>query len=117
MSVLVGGPCQVSPFVPPGTTPDLLWSLGLADATPRFTGETSSGWMAPPCPLRLRSCRITAVFVVDLYVGLPHAKGSGRLGTSPVKLTNHFPEVNPPTTLTLDWRLTVFADSRRSIEG
>lgn len=41
----------------------------------------------------------------------------GRRGTSPVKLTNHFPEANPPTTLTLERRLTVFVAVRRSFEG
>jgi len=38
----------------------------------------------------------------------------GRVGISPVKFTNHFPEANPPNTLTLDRRLTVFAADRRS---
>lgn len=33
----------------------------------------------------------------------------GRLGTSPVKLTNHFPEANPTVTTTLGRQLTVFA--------
>jgi len=54
--------------------------------------------------------RIAADFVIDLYVGLPGlpcTTDSDERGTSPVKLTNHFPEVNPPTTLTLDRRLTV----------
>ena len=54
--------------------------------------------------------RIAADFVIDLYVGLPlclRTANADERGTSPVKLTNHFPEVNPPTTLTLDRRLTV----------
>lgn len=38
---------------------------------------------------------------------LRRGRRSGRKGTSPVKLTNHFPEVNPPTTLTLERRLAV----------
>ena len=41
---------------------------------------------------------------------------NGRKGTSPVRLTNHFPEVNPPTTLTLERRLTVYVVERRSFE-
>ena len=45
---------------------------------------------------------------------LPPPVGSGRVGISPVKLTNHFLEANPPTTLTLDRRLTVSAAGRRS---
>ena len=40
----------------------------------------------------------------------------GRKGTSPVKLTNHFPQVRPPTTLTLDRQLTVSAADRRTVE-
>ena len=54
--------------------------------------------------------RIASDFVIDLYVGLPHwpcTASADERGTSPVKLTNRFPEVNPPTTLTLDRRLTV----------
>ena len=38
-----------------------------------------------------------------------------RVGTSPVKLTNHFPEVNPPTTLSLERRLTVSVAARRAL--
>ena len=41
---------------------------------------------------------------------------SGRVGTSPVKFTNHCLEVNPPGTLTLDRLLTVSAADRRSFE-
>ena len=54
--------------------------------------------------------RIASDFVIDLYVGLPHwpcTASADERGTSPVKLTNRFSEVNPPTTLTLDRRLTV----------
>mgnify|MGYP001551185424 CR=1 FL=1 len=54
--------------------------------------------------------RIASDFVIDLYVGLPRGPCTAHAderGTSPVKLTNRFPEVNPPTTLTLDRRLTV----------
>ncbi len=60
------------------------------------------------------SSRVASDFVDDLYVGLPLPPGSGRVGISPVKLTNHFLEANPPTTLTLDRRLTVSAADRRS---
>ena len=74
------------------------------------------------CSLGLYSSRVTSAFVIDLYVGLPLIEPfwrrdcSGRVGTSPVKLTNHFPEVNPPDTMTLDRRLTVSAADRRSLE-
>lgn len=63
---------------------------------------------------QFHSSRVASAFVEDLYVGLPPLVGGGRVGISPVKLTNHFPEANPPTTLTLDRRLTVFAADRRS---
>ena len=64
---------------------------------------------------QFHSSRIASDFVIDLYVGLPLPPGCGRVGISPVKLTNHFLEANPPTTLTLDRRLTVFAAGRRSL--
>ena len=60
------------------------------------------------------SSRVASAFVNDLYVGLPLPMGGGRVGISPVKLTNHFLKANPPTTLTLDRRLTVHAAGRRS---
>ena len=62
---------------------------------------------------------ITAVFVVDLYVGLPPllSQTVGHRGTSPVKLTSHFPEAKTPTTLTFDGPLTVSAARRRSFKG
>jgi len=65
----------------------------------------------------LPDSRVALDFIVDLYLGLPLGPciaRSGREGTSPVKLTNHFPQVNPPTTLTLEQRLTVFAATRRT---
>jgi hypothetical protein len=64
--------------------------------------------------------RVTSDFTVGLYVGLPSSLCTVNLderGTSPVKLTNHFPEANPPTTLTLERRLTVWVAARRSFEG
>jgi hypothetical protein len=67
------------------------------------------------CSLGFHSSRVTSAFVVDLYVGLPpvlsHWWTSWDLTG---KLTNHFPEANPPATLTLERRLTVFAVARRS---
>ena len=63
---------------------------------------------------QFHSSRVTSAFVVDLYVGLPPPEGGGRVGISPVKLTNHFLEANPPHTLTLDRRLIVYAADRRS---
>ncbi len=66
---------------------------------------------------RFHSSRITSAFVIDLYVGLPPLVGGGRVGISPVKLTNHFLEANPPHTLTLGRRLTVHAADRRSPRG
>ncbi len=63
--------------------------------------------------------RITSDFTVGLYVGLPSSPctmNQGERGTSPVKLTNRFPEVNPPTTLTFERRLTVWVAARRSFE-
>lgn len=65
--------------------------------------------MSPP----FDSSRVALAFVVDLYLGLPICLGQiGRVGTSPVKLTGHFPEVNPPNTLTLERRLTAFVAAR-----
>jgi hypothetical protein len=49
--------------------------------------------------------RVASDFTVGLYVGLPTlpcTAASDERGTSPVKLTNHFPQAKPPTTLTLD---------------
>lgn len=40
----------------------------------------------------------------------------GRVGTSPVKLTNHFLGVKPPVTMTFDRQLTELAAYRRSFE-
>jgi len=63
--------------------------------------------------------RIASDFVVDLYVGLPASPCTAtpdERGTSPVKLTSHFPEANPPATLTLGRRLTVSVAARRSYE-
>jgi hypothetical protein len=40
----------------------------------------------------------------------------GHRGTSPVKLTSHFPEAKTPTTLAFDVRLTVSAARRRSFK-
>lgn len=50
------------------------------------------------------SSRVTSAFIVDLYFGLPRVSIADlrTSGTSPVKLTNHFPVANPPTTTTLD---------------
>lgn len=79
----------------------------------------TSGWMLLPCPLRFCCSRVASAFVIDLYVGLLNQPMRHRLirrvGTSPVKLTNHFPEANPPNTLTLEQRLTVFAAARRAL--
>jgi hypothetical protein len=41
----------------------------------------------------------------------------GHRGTSPVKLTSHFPEAKTPTTLAFDERLTVCAARRRSFKA
>jgi hypothetical protein len=50
------------------------------------------------------------------YCPSPCTVTTDEKGTSPVKLTNHFPEVNPPTNLTLERRLTVCVAARRSFE-
>jgi len=63
--------------------------------------------------------RVASDFTVGLYVGLlaaPCTMPPDDSGTSPVKLTNHFPQVNPPTTLSLDQQLTVSAADRRAFE-
>ena len=63
--------------------------------------------------------RITSDFTVGLYVGLPSSLctvNRDERGTSPGKLTNLFPEANPPTTLPLDQQLTVSAADRRTFE-
>ncbi len=104
----------------PRVTPDLLWSLESKSATGFFRlpvyRRNVIGIDGASCSLRFHSSRVASVFVVDLYVGIPPLfPGSGRVGTSPVKLTNHFPEANPPTTLTLERRLPVFASVRRSM--
>ena len=81
---------------------------------PRGYRRTSSGSMEASLHPQFRSSRVASAFVVDLYLGLPPLGGSGRVGISPVKLTNHFLEANPSNTLTLDRRLTAFAADRRS---
>ncbi len=81
---------------------------------PGVTGERRRARWKTSLHPRFHSSRIASAFVVDLYVGLPPPVGSGRVGISPVKLTNHFLEANPPSTLTLDRRLTVYAVGRRS---
>jgi len=79
----------------------------------------TSGWMLLPCPRRFCCSRVTSDFVVDLCVGLLSQlmkhRLTRRVGTSPVKLTNHFPEVSPPATLTLEQRLTASAAARRAL--
>ena len=98
----VGGLCYSgSAVVPLAQRPQVL-SPGLPEKRHRVDGAS--------CSLGFYSSRVTSAFVIDLYVGLPPLySANGRVGTSPVKLTNHFPEANPPSTLTLDRRLTVFA--------
>jgi hypothetical protein len=103
----------------PQTTPDLLWSQTSGPKchrSPRvYLDENSQGgwglWFVSLC--------IAAVFVVDLYVGLPPllSQSVGHRGTSPVKLTSHFPEAKTPTTLAFDERLTVSAARRRSFKA
>ena len=44
-------------------------------------------------------------------------RASDERGTSPVKLTNRFPQVKPPTTPTLGLQLTVSAADRRTFEN
>jgi hypothetical protein len=64
--------------------------------------------------------RFASDFTVGLYFGLPSSPcmaNRDERGTSPVKLTNRFPEVNPQTTLMLERRLTVYVAARRSFEG
>ena len=82
-----------------------------------FSEENSQGRWMPLVPI----LRVASDFTVGLYVGLPmhamHCDASDERGTSPVKLTNHFPQVKPPTTLTLDRQLTVSAADRRTFEG
>ena len=83
-------------------------------AVPGFLDERHGGgwglWFVSLC--------VASDFVIDLYVGLPSllSQTDGHRGTSPVKLTSHFPEAKTPTTLTFDDRLTVFAARRRSFE-
>jgi hypothetical protein len=83
-------------------------------AVPGFLDERHGGgwglWFVSLC--------IASAFIIDLYVGLPSllSQTDGHRGTSPVKLTSHFPEAKTPTTLTFDDRLTVFAARRRSFE-
>ena len=71
------------------------------------------GWciLLPQFPLLSRCLGFRRRLIRWLTVAVA---SDGRVGTSPVKLTNHFPEANPPTTLTLDRRLTVSAAGRRS---
>jgi hypothetical protein len=83
-------------------------------AAPGFLDERHGGgwglWFVSLC--------IASDFVIDLYVGLPSllSQPAGHRGTSPVKLTSHFPKAKTPTTLAFDERLTVFAARRRSFE-
>lgn len=95
------------------TTPDLLWSLNdwcYPASQGYWTNFNKADGASHSCN------RVTSAFTVGLYFGLPPPAltSFGRLGTSPVKLTSHFPWVNAPTTLTSDNRLTVLADRRRS---
>ena len=115
------GLSQVAPFIREArsrTTPDLLWSR--------------EPWRLPWLPFHRGS--VIGVDVASLPPGasaplaLPLLSPSaytlayrtflcGRVGTSPVVLTSHFPEVNPPTTLSFDERLTVSVARRRSFEA
>jgi hypothetical protein len=65
------------------------------------------GWcfLAPSVSLPLASPRLSS----STYTLVYRDGCRGRVGTSPVKLTNQFPEVNPPSTLTLGRRLTASA--------
>jgi hypothetical protein len=91
-------------------TPDLLWSLLRPAEAAGTRGCRTSVFEVKEPPARVS--RVTLVFVIDLYSGVPG--GPGRLGTSPVKLTNHFPEAIASNTLTFDNRLTVRTGRRRS---
>ena len=83
-------------------------------AVPGFLDERHGGgwglWFVSLC--------VASAFVIDLYVGLPSllSQTDGHRGTSPVKLTSHFPEAKTPTTLAFDVRLTVSAVRRRSFK-
>ena len=68
----------------------------------------------------VHNLRVASDFVIDLYVGLPPLPCTAMAderGTSPVKLTNHFPEVNPPNTLTFERRLTAFVAGSTILRG
>ena len=90
----------------------------LALADPRHTGVTGGTSLrqmdaSGSCPSRC--LRFHHRLIRWLTADAVHSD-CGRKGTSPVKLTNHFPQVKPPTTLTLDRQLTVSAAGRRTFE-
>ena len=66
-------------------------------------------------PLLSLSSRVPSDFVVDLYSGLP-SFNSWTSWDLTGEASNHFPEANPPNTVTLAWQLAVLAAKRRSIE-
>lgn len=86
------------------------------DAKRRFTGETFSGIdvasLLPKFLFLSRYLGFRRRLIRWLTVEFDFGR---RVGTSPVKLTNHFPEVNPPTTLSLERRLTVSVAARRAL--
>ena len=121
-----GGLNQVSPFTQEvcasRTTPDLLWSQ-----------TTDRPWRGPESS---RGCRrnfgeadgclwflsfalppISPSAYTLAYRRSPCTATADERGTAPVKLTNHFPQAKPPTTLTLDRQLTVSAADRRTFES
>lgn len=118
---------QVSPFTQAARL-GLLWicwvpyaeaPVGLGVHRSGVTGRTSSGLMVHPCslgsaPLALPWLSSSTYTLAYRPRGLGDA---GRVGTSPVKLTSHFPEVNPPATLTLERRLTVSVAARPALRG
>ena len=103
------------------TTPDLLWSQTTARRW--FTSESPQVcWRkirkADGCLwfLSFASPRISPSAYTLAYRCRHALRTSDERGTSPVKLTNHFPQAKPPTTLTLGLQLTVSAADRRTSE-
>ena len=95
--------------------PDDRPTLVYVEVVPGLLEENSQGRWMPLVPI----LRVASDFTVGLYVGLPPPPciaTADERGTSPVKLTNHFPQANPPTTLTLERRLTAFVAARRTSE-
>ena len=82
---------------------------------PGLPARHQADWMVASCVLRLVPIALPR-FSLVAYT-LAYQASPGRIGTSPVKLANHFLEVNPPNTVAFDRQLTVLAVGRRPFDS